>query len=173
MRGSTRRWALVTILAAGARAAAGAEAKPAEPPKAEEEAPKAAAKSTRHAVRIDGASVDYTATVGWLIANRGPRYSVDFTGGTLIQVRLGQEHPADQLRDALSDAGFRGVELQQLTGEHRNEFIIRMKKEAAAGDTLMEVDALAAAPAPPPRTPAGRRRRRSVTSVTVHGSSTR
>ena len=93
----------------------------------------------RHAYILSALLV--LATVGWLIANRGPRYSVDFTGGTLVQVRLGREHPADQLRDALSDAGLRGVELQQLTGEHRNEFIIRMKNEAAAGDTLMEVDA--------------------------------
>jgi len=77
------------------------------------------------------------ATTGWLVMNRGPRYSVDFTGGTLLQIRLSRELPADQLRDALTDAGFQGLELQQLTGEHRNEFIIRMKTTAPGEDTLV------------------------------------
>jgi len=63
------------------------------------------------------------------VIHRGPRYSVDFTGGTLIQIRLSKELPADQLRDALANAGFHGIELQQLTGEHRNEFIIRMASQ--------------------------------------------
>ena len=67
------------------------------------------------------------ATVAWLVVNGGPRYSVDFTGGTLLQVRLGSERPADQVRDALQEGGFPAVELQQLTGESRNEFMIRMK----------------------------------------------
>jgi preprotein translocase SecF subunit len=66
------------------------------------------------------------ATVGWLIVNRGPQYSVDFTGGTLVQIRLSQMQPADQVRAALTDAGFQGFELQQMAGENRNEFIIRL-----------------------------------------------
>jgi preprotein translocase SecF subunit len=71
------------------------------------------------------------ATVAWLVVNQGPRYSVDFTGGTLLQVRLGSERPADQVREALQAGGFAGIELQQLTGESRNEFMIRMKTSEA------------------------------------------
>ena len=67
------------------------------------------------------------ATVGWLVVNRGPRYSVDFTGGTLVQVRTGSVLPADQVRTALEQGGFPGVELQQLAGEHGNEFMVRTK----------------------------------------------
>jgi len=52
---------------------------------------------------------------------------VDFTGGTLLQVRTGTVLPADQVRSALEAGGFPGVELQQLTGENRNEFMVRMK----------------------------------------------
>jgi len=70
------------------------------------------------------------ATVGWLVVNGGPRYSVDFTGGRLLRIRTGTALPADQVRAALEAGGFPGVELQQLTGESRNEFMVRMKSSA-------------------------------------------
>ena len=82
-------------------------------------------KYRRLAYMISGALV--LATAVWLMVNGGPRYSVDFTGGTLLQVRSRAPLPADQVRSALQAAGFPDVELQQLAGEARNEFMIRMK----------------------------------------------
>jgi preprotein translocase SecF subunit len=67
------------------------------------------------------------ATVVWLVVHGGPRYGVDFTGGTLLQIRTGHVLAADQVRAALDGAGLRGFELQQLTGENRNELMIRLK----------------------------------------------
>jgi len=67
------------------------------------------------------------ATTVWLILHGGPKYSVDFTGGTLIQVRMSQALSADQVRRALDASGLRGFELQQMTGENRNEYLIRLK----------------------------------------------
>src|SRR5262245_15532022 len=69
------------------------------------------------------------ATAAWLAMNGGPRYSVDFTGGTLLQIRLGRVLPADQVRSALDAAGLRGVELQQMTGANRDEFLLRLKQQ--------------------------------------------
>jgi preprotein translocase subunit SecF len=71
------------------------------------------------------------ATAVWLVVNGGPRYNVDFTGGTMLQVRARNPLPTDQVRAALQAAGFPDVELQQLTGESRNEFIVRMKSSAS------------------------------------------
>ena len=82
-------------------------------------------KHRRLAYLISGALV--LATAAWLVVNRGPRYSVDFTGGTLLQIRTTNVLPADQVRDALQAGGFPQVELQQLVGESRNEFMIRAK----------------------------------------------
>lgn len=82
-------------------------------------------KHRRLAYLISGAFT--LATIAWLVINGGPRYSVDFTGGRLLQIRTGAPLPADQVRAALEEGGFPGVELQQLTGESRNEFMIRMK----------------------------------------------
>jgi preprotein translocase subunit SecF len=67
------------------------------------------------------------ATLGWFFT-RGPKYSVDFTGGTLLQIRTSQVVPADRLRAALSAERIE-VELQQMTGENQNEYMLRFRAE--------------------------------------------
>jgi preprotein translocase SecF subunit len=71
------------------------------------------------------------ATTVWLVVHGGPRYGVDFTGGTLLQIRTSQVLPADQVRHALDAGGFHGIELQQMAGENRDEYLLRMKGEAS------------------------------------------
>jgi preprotein translocase SecF subunit len=80
------------------------------------------------------------ATAIWLVVHGGPRYSVDFTGGTLLQIRLSQVMPADHVRRALDNAGYHGVELQQMAGENRNEYLLRMKA-GTEGDLFAGVSA--------------------------------
>src|SRR5437773_5220111 len=65
------------------------------------------------------------ATVVWLVMHGGPRYSVDFTGGDLLQVRASRVLSADVVRKALDAGGVRGYELQQMSGQNANEFMIR------------------------------------------------
>jgi len=76
------------------------------------------------------------ATLVWFFA-RGPRYSVDFTGGTLLQVRLSQAVHPDQLRHALA-AQHIEAEIQQVPGAGAgpNEYIIRFRTE---GDPVAQV----------------------------------
>jgi len=69
------------------------------------------------------------ATAVWLVIHGGPRYSVDFTGGTLIRARTTQVLPADQVRQALDAAGFHGYELQQMAGANKDEFLLRLKEQ--------------------------------------------
>lgn len=76
------------------------------------------------------------ATTVWLVVNGGPRYSVDFTGGTLIEVRTSQPMPVDRLRSALESAGLQNVELQQVVGQAQNEYMIRTR--AVAGLNAVE-----------------------------------
>ena len=71
------------------------------------------------------------ATIVWLVVHGGPRYGVDFTGGTLLQIRTSRVLPADQVRKALDAAGFRGIELQQMAGDNRDEYLLRMQGEAS------------------------------------------
>jgi preprotein translocase subunit SecF len=79
------------------------------------------------------------ATLAWFFT-RGPRYSVDFTGGTLLQVRTSQAVPADRLRHALAAEGIE-AELQQMTGESQNEHLLRFRVE---GDPVTLVQAAVA-----------------------------
>lgn len=85
----------------------------------------------RFAYAISSALV--LATVAWLVVNGGPRLSVDFSGGTLLQIRTSQPLPADRLRAAFDAGGLRGAEIQQLTEEGGREYLVRLKVED--GDT--------------------------------------
>jgi preprotein translocase subunit SecF len=63
------------------------------------------------------------STVGWLVV-KGPRYSVDFTGGMLLQVQTVQALPTDEVRSLLDAVGYGGAELQAV-GDGR-ELMIRL-----------------------------------------------
>ena len=78
------------------------------------------------------------ATAVWLVLHGGPRYSVDFTGGSLVRVRLSRTIAADQVRSALDASGMRGFELQQLTGDQKSEYMVRLQGEGA-GDPFQQV----------------------------------
>ena len=79
------------------------------------------------------------ATAVWLVMHGGPRYSVDFTGGNLLQVRLSAPQATDQVRAALDQSGLHGFEMQQMTGENRAEYLIRLKEEAGAEDPFTHI----------------------------------
>jgi len=74
------------------------------------------------------------ATATWLVIHGGPRWSVDFTGGTLIQMQTAKVVPADHVRDAIDRAGFKGSEIQ--ASGAGDEFLIRIgRQEAQAADS--------------------------------------
>ncbi|HKO21974.1 MAG TPA: protein translocase subunit SecF [Candidatus Eisenbacteria bacterium] len=49
-----------------------------------------------------------------LIMHGGPRYGVDFTGGTLVELQVTPPVPVDNVRRAVDQAGFTGSEIQSL-----------------------------------------------------------
>ena len=74
-------------------------------------------------------TVMVVSTIVWLLVHGGPALSVDFTGGSVLQIRTSQVLAADEVRRAIDAAGFRGVELQQMTGQNRDEFLVRFRSE--------------------------------------------
>ncbi len=78
------------------------------------------------------------ATVGWLVVNRGPRWSVDFTGGTVLQIQTSRVLPADDVRHALDQAGFESFELQA-SGDGK-DLLIRLAS-ADSADSYSRVNA--------------------------------
>ncbi len=64
--------------------------------------------------------------------HRGLNYGVDFTGGTLFQVRFESEVAASDLRSALGEVGFTNVQVQDFGRE--GEFLIRMAEFTEGGN---------------------------------------
>ncbi len=63
---------------------------------------------------------------------RGLNYSIEFTGGTLIQVQTAQPVSAERIRSALDAAGIRDAEIQQFGGPTEYKVQARL---GAAGTT--------------------------------------
>ncbi|HEY6221899.1 MAG TPA: protein translocase subunit SecF, partial [Candidatus Eisenbacteria bacterium] len=71
-----------------------------------------------------------------LILHGGPRYGVDFTGGTLLEILVTPPPPVETIREAVDKAGFLGSEIQKL--DKPGQFLIRLGahqggKDAGAG----------------------------------------
>ena len=74
-----------------------------------------------------------------LILHGGPRYGVDFTGGTLVEVSVTPAPSVDNVRHAIEGAGIEGAEIQRL--EKAEYFLIRMGVGASGKDPAPAVRA--------------------------------
>lgn len=72
-----------------------------------------------------------------LVLHGGPRYGVDFTGGTMLQVEFADPTSVADVRDALAQAGMEGAQIQQLGDS--NEFLIRTRDFEGIVDRATEV----------------------------------
>ena len=68
-----------------------------------------------------------------VLAVRGLNYSVEFTGGTLVQIRANQPLDVARLRSALDAQGLKGAEIQSIGND--NEYVIRARLAAAGADS--------------------------------------
>jgi preprotein translocase SecF subunit len=60
-----------------------------------------------------------------LVAHGGPKYGVDFTGGTLIEAQVTPPLSIDEVRSAVDKAGHKGSEIQRL--DRPGQVLIRMQ----------------------------------------------
>jgi preprotein translocase subunit SecF len=72
------------------------------------------------------------ASVVSLIAHGGPRYGVDFTGGTLLEILVNPPPGVDAVREAVDKAGFHGAEIQVM--ENPGQFLIRLGTDVGRQD---------------------------------------
>src|SRR6266496_5233046 len=78
-----------------------------------------------------------------LFLGRGLNYSIEFTGGTLIQVQTAQPVGTDRIRGALDAAGIRDAEIQQFGAP--NEYVVRTRLGATGTRAEGTSEATAAA----------------------------
>src|SRR3989337_155003 len=65
-----------------------------------------------------------------LIMKGGPRYGIDFRGGTLIRVKFAEAPSLDRLRQALQAQGLGNSTLQQFGAEVDHEVLVGLDMEA-------------------------------------------
>jgi preprotein translocase subunit SecF len=78
-----------------------------------------------------------------LVAHGGPRYGVDFTGGTLLEAQVAPPLPIDAVRAAVDRSGHKGAEIQRL--DRPGQVLIRMQASAQKDPAESVAGALRAA----------------------------
>jgi preprotein translocase subunit SecF len=96
---------------------------------------------THRRIAMAVSAVVILAGIASLVMKGGPRYSVDFTGGTLIQIRFPAGVAPEEIRDALSGVGLGAAEIVQFGTP--DERLIRLpmgteRAEATAKTALRE-----------------------------------
>lgn len=64
-------------------------------------------------------------TIGTLVINHGPRYGIDFAGGTIIQVKFPDTVEIDKVKDGLKAIEMGASSVQQFGDAADNEYLIR------------------------------------------------
>ena len=69
-------------------------------------------------------------SIGSLVLHGGPRLSIDFTGGSFVEVRFDQPVNIADLRSAMEEVRLPSAEIQKVGAE--NDYIFRMNEEEVA-----------------------------------------
>ncbi len=72
--------------------------------------------------------------IGALVAHRGPRLGIEFTGGTLVQIKFNDLPQVDKIRQTLDADGWKGYSLQ--TQPEAKSIIVRIQQEAGGKSDL-------------------------------------
>jgi preprotein translocase subunit SecF len=65
-----------------------------------------------------------------LFLKGGPNYGIDFSGGTLVQVRFSEATGAAEIKKALAELKLRGLTVQRF-GDDANEYLLRAQNTSA------------------------------------------
>jgi len=87
---------------------------------------------SRYTVVVSGLLI--VAGLVSLVAHRGPHLSIDFTGGTVLQVKMAPAPDIGRVRSLLEGGGFSGVQVQDFGAA--DEFLITFTGTASSGAGL-------------------------------------
>lgn len=66
-----------------------------------------------------------------LILHGGPRFGIDFAGGTLVQIQFQEDTTVNEIRSGLKKINLEGSTIQQFGYKNNNEFLIRTEKSTS------------------------------------------
>jgi preprotein translocase subunit SecF len=78
------------------------------------------------------------ASIGALLVNKGPRYGIDFAGGTLVQIKFNAPVSIDQIKTGLANMELAASAVQQFGPAHDYEYLIRTDATTPAMEGLSE-----------------------------------
>ena len=70
-----------------------------------------------------------------MIVHGGIEYSIEFTGGTSLQISFANPIEAGDLRNSIADIGFGNAEIKRIGQSDENEFIIRVEQMGEGSNT--------------------------------------
>lgn len=76
--------------------------------------------------------------IGTLLMNKGPRYGIDFAGGTLVQVKFEAPVTINRIKSGLKNMDLAASAVQQFGHAQDNEYLIRTDATPTAMDGLAE-----------------------------------
>ena len=79
------------------------------------------------------------AGIGSLISKEGPKLSIDFTGGTVAQLKFNSDIQINQLRTSLIEFGFEGAEIVEFGSS--NEILIKTQLSGSTDDIFQKLKA--------------------------------
>ncbi len=75
-------------------------------------------------------------SIGSLVVNRGPRYGIDFAGGTLVQVKFSGPVAIDRIKNGLTGVDLTASAVQQFGQKADHEYLIRTDATSTDVDDL-------------------------------------
>lgn len=77
-------------------------------------------------------------SIASLIYHGGPKYGIDFAGGTLIQVKFAAPVNIAHIKDGLKSVGVKNVSVQLFGSAQNHEFLIRTDRSATSDETFAD-----------------------------------
>jgi preprotein translocase subunit SecF len=77
-------------------------------------------------------------SIASLLIHKGPRYGIDFAGGTLVQVKFSAPVAIDRIKDGLTQIDMKASTIQQFGQVGDNEYLIRTDVTTSAMEGLSE-----------------------------------
>ncbi len=74
------------------------------------------------------------ASIGSLIVHGGPRYGIDFAGGTLVQVKFNQQTETNAIKSGLAAIEMGNASVQSFGTSDDNEYLIRTDNPVATNE---------------------------------------
>jgi len=71
-------------------------------------------------------------SIGSLVVNHGPRYGIDFAGGTLVQIKFEAPVAIDRIKSGLQNMELAASAVQQFGQAEDNEYLIRTEATTSA-----------------------------------------